>query len=213
MSTISSPMPISGTIRKRVIRNRLPSRFWWKLRQAVCYRWRELPFLCCLGIVRVVPKLFPGVVLLHGCVRGRIIKRNGDTLDLGIIGRHLITTVGRNFVRDAFLNSTEAESMRFHGFGTGTTAAAIGDTTLQAELTTQYAIDNTRPTGSQAANGTGVYRSIGQVTVDASAAITEWGLFTQAATGGGTLLDRQVFSAVNLSSGDSLEITYDLTIG
>jgi hypothetical protein len=43
--------------------------------------------------------------------------------------------------------------------------------------------------------------------------VTEWGLLSQAATGGGSLFDRQVFSALNLANGDSLQTTYDLTIG
>ena len=51
------------------------------------------------------------------------------------------------------------------------------------------------------------------MTFDNTAAITAWGLLSQAATGGGTLFDRQVFSAINVASGDSIQFTYDLTIG
>jgi hypothetical protein len=37
--------------------------------------------------------------------------------------------------------------------------------------------------------------------------------WSQAATGGGTMLDRSLFSAINLTRGsDSLQTTYDLTI-
>jgi hypothetical protein len=93
----------------------------------------------------------------------------------------------------------------------GTTAAAAGDTALQTELTTQYATDNTRPTGSQA-HSTNTYTTVATLSPDANVAITEWGLLTQAATGGGTMLDHQVFSAVNLAaSADSLTTTYVLT--
>jgi hypothetical protein len=103
--------------------------------------------------------------------------------------------------------------MKFHGIGTGTTAAAAGDTALQTESTTALNPDSTRATGSLTNNGAQVFRTVGTNTVDATAAITEWGLLSQAATGGGTLFDRQVFSALNLASGDSLQTTYDLTIG
>jgi hypothetical protein len=42
-------------------------------------------------------------------------------------------------------------------------------------------------------------------------AITEHGIFSQAAVGGGVLLDRSLFSAINLVSGDGLQTQYDLT--
>lgn len=53
--------------------------------------------------------------------------------------------------------------------------------------------------------------STATLTPSAPVAITEHGIFSQAATGGGVLLDRSVFSVVNLASGDSLQATYDLT--
>jgi hypothetical protein len=127
--------------------------------------------------------------------------------------KNLIVNAGENFLVDAWQNSVELETMKFHGIGTGATAAAEGDTALQTELTTQYNPDNTRATGSLGEGaGTNVFRTVGTNTVDATVAITEWGLFTQAATGGGTIWSRTVFSAINLSSGDSLQTTYDLTV-
>jgi hypothetical protein len=47
--------------------------------------------------------------------------------------------------------------------------------------------------------------------VDGAAAVTEHGVFDQASNAGGVMLDRSVFSAVNLASGDSLQSTYELT--
>jgi hypothetical protein len=54
--------------------------------------------------------------------------------------------------------------------------------------------------------------STATVSFDATAAITEHGLFSQAATGGGTLWDRTVFSAINVVSGDSIQFAYSLTV-
>lgn len=102
--------------------------------------------------------------------------------------------------------------MKFHGIGTGATAAAEGDTGCQTELTTQYNPDNTRATGSLTEASASVFRTVGTNTVDATAAVTEWCLLSQAATGGGTMWSRVVFSTINLSSGDSLQTTYDLTV-
>jgi hypothetical protein len=103
--------------------------------------------------------------------------------------------------------------MKYHGFGTGTTNEAAGDTTLVTELTTQYATDNTRPTGSLTEGASAnIFRTVGTLSPDASVAITEHGIFSQAANSGGTLLDRSKFAAINLVSGDSLQVTYDLTV-
>lgn len=127
----------------------------------------------------------------------------------------LVVNAGETALRDCFGGTgtptcTAIQAMKYHGIGTGATAAAEGDTTLQTELTTQYNPDSTRATGSQTNNGANIYRTVGTNTVDASAAITEWGLFSAASAG--TMWSRVVFSAINLTSGDSLATTYDLTI-
>jgi hypothetical protein len=41
---------------------------------------------------------------------------------------------------------------------------------------------------------------------------TEHGILSQAATGGGVLLDRSVFVAINLGNGDGPQTTYRLTV-
>ena len=125
----------------------------------------------------------------------------------------VVTTVGVNAIVDAFQNTFELETFNFHGIGTGATAEAIGDTALVTELTTEYSTDNTRATGVQGEGASAnIYQTVGTNTVDAAVGIQEHGIFTQAATGGGTLLDRTVFATVNLANGDSLESTYELTV-
>lgn len=139
------------------------------------------------------------------------IRRGVEVIDLGHVGCHLIVTAGKNYVASCFDNTAEPENLKFHGFGSGATAAGAGDTALQTEYTTQYATDSVRPTGSQS-HSTNTYTTIGTFTPDAAVTVTEWGLLSQAATGGGTLLDRQVFTGVALNgTGDSLQTTYTLT--
>lgn len=125
---------------------------------------------------------------------------------------NLIVNTGEAFLVDAWQNLVELENMKFHGIGTGTVAAAEGDTALGTEITTQYNPDNTRATGSLTEVSASVFRTVGTNSVDAVAGVTEWGLFSQAATGGGTMFSRVVFTAINLGSGDSLQTTYDLTV-
>ena len=146
-----------------------------------------------------------------GALWAEVLYRD-QTVNLGLISARVVTTAGVNFMRDAFLNTTELENMKFHGMGTGTTAEATSDTALVTELTTAYATDNTRPTGTLVSGGTGIFQTVATVTVDASVAATEHGIFSQAATGGGTLLDRSVFAVVNLASTEAIQFTYNLTM-
>ena len=142
------------------------------------------------------------------------IRGDGTRLPYGLASLAVVTTAGVGFIVDAFQNSVELEAMNFHGFGTGGAAEAVGNTALTTELTTQYATDNTRPTGTQSENGANVYRTVATLDPDADVGITEHGIFSQAATGGGVLLDRSLFSVINLSGagGDTLQATYDFTV-
>src|SRR6185369_4527015 len=135
----------------------------------------------------------------------------GDVEELGLASLRVVTDAGVAFIADAFTNTVEAENMNFHGMGTGTTAEAASQTALTTELTTEYNPNSTRATGVQT-SPTNVYQTVGTNTIDSGTpAVTEHGIFSQAATGGGTMLDRSVFSAINLASGDGIQFTYQLT--
>lgn len=139
---------------------------------------------------------------------------NGNIWDLGSVGWKVVTTAGVNFIVDAFQNLVEIENLKFHALGTGSTAEAITDTALVTELTTEYT-GNVRATGSLTEGATAnIYRTVGTNTLDGTpaSALREHGILDQAATGGGTLLDRTVFAAITLSSGDALQSTYDMTV-
>lgn len=132
--------------------------------------------------------------------------------DYGVVSRKVITTAGVGFLVDAWQNSVELENMKYHGVGTDSTAEDAGDTALGAESTTALNPDSTRATGSTTEGASAnIFRSVGTLTADNTIAAVEHGLFSQAATGGGTLWDRSVFSVVNLASGDSIQFTYDMT--
>ena len=195
------PRP-TPTIRKAPFRWRLKN----TLRMAIT---GELVLPLWVAFLRLVSPR--GVMFATAEVRGRVTHADGSVTDYGLLGRHLVVTAGKNYLASTMDNTAEPELLKFHGYGTGTTAAAAGDTALQTELTTQYAVDSTRPTGSQAHSGA-TYTTVATLSPDSGGtiAVTEWGLFT--ATSVGTLLDRQVFSAVNLVAGsDSLTTTYVLT--
>jgi hypothetical protein len=132
---------------------------------------------------------------------------------MGLASMRVVTTAGVNFLVDALQGTVEPEILKYHGVGTTNTAESSSDTALAAESTTALNPDSTRATGSLTEGASAnIFRTVGTLTADASIAAVEHGIFSQAATGGGTLLDRSVFSTVNLASGDSIQFTYDLTL-
>ena len=80
------------------------------------------------------------------------------------------------------------------------------------ECTTALNPDSTRATGTTAEGASAnIFSTVGTLTFDNTAAVIEHGLLSQAATGGGTLWDRSLFSAINVVSGDSIQFTYQAT--
>ena len=144
-----------------------------------------------------------------------LFTRNmGERVSHGVVARQVITDAGVAYIVDDFDNasgSADVSLFNFHGCGTGTNAEAAGDTALQTESTTALNPDSTRATGTRSQPAANQYRSVGTLTFDGSAAVTEHGLFTTSGTGSGTLLDRSVFSAINVASGDSIQFTYTVT--
>ena len=175
------------------------------------WRTRNLPNLW-RGARHVLAARTLGVAHAYGALYLSVLRADGIREDLGLASLRVVTTAGVGFIVDAFQNAVELETMKYHGLGTGTNAEASSDTALQTELATEYSPNNTRATGSTTEAAANIYRTVGTNTVDASAAVTEHGVLSQAATGGGVLLDRSVFAVINLVSSDSLQTTYDLTI-
>lgn len=158
------------------------------------------------------------IVVLESSLSVRIFRTpdslfwNGQYVeDIGEVSRKVITDAGVGFLVDAWQNSVELEAMKYHGIGTGTTAEAAGQTALVTETTTGLNPDNTRATGTTTASAANIFQTVATNTVDATVAAEEHGLFNQAATGGGTMWDRSLTGTQSLSSGDSLQTTYNMT--
>ena len=135
--------------------------------------------------------------------------------DYGVLSNRVVTDAGVAFIVDDWDNNgQDLTTLNFHGCGTGAAAEAASDTALGTESTTALNPNSTRATGTRSQPAANQYRSVGTLTFDADAAITEHGLFSQAATGGGTLWDRSVFAAINVlgASGDSIQFTYTATL-
>lgn len=191
--------------------NGLPAELPWRYRLRTW--WKELALrarLCVKGFVR---GLQGSGVFGVGRLYATVIRAHGGMEHLGLLSTRLVTDAGVAFWVDDWDNGvTDISTMNFHGCGTGATAEAVGDTALQIESTTALNPDSTRATGTRSQPAANQYRTVGTVTFDAAAAITEHGIFSQAATGGGTLWDRSVFAAINVTSGDSIQFTYTCTV-
>lgn len=183
--------------------------FWWHLGNrtrwtfiiGLLYNWLAKQFSALTGIPTITSELSL-----------RLVRANGERIDYGVVSRRVVTDAGVAFLVDDWDNNgQDISTLNFHGMGTGTTAEAAGDTALVTESTTALNPDSTRATGTRSQPAANQYRTVGTLTFDASAAITEHGIFSQAATGGGTLWDRSVFSAINVVSGDSIQATYTVT--
>lgn len=186
---------------------RLPWRAWcrtvWlelmlRVRLVLVGAWRGLHGRGIVGISR-----------LHATV----LRAHGAVEPLGLLSTKVITDAGVAFLVDDWDNNgQDLTNLNFHGCGTGTNAEAVGDTALQTESTTALNPDSTRATGTRSQPAANQYRSVGTLTFDGPAAVTEHGIFSQSATGGGTLWDRSVFSAINVASNDSIQFTYTCTV-
>ena len=118
--------------------------------------------------------------------------------------KNLVVTAGLGFIASR-MAGTSAAVMSHMAIGTGSTAAAAGNTTLGTE-SARVALASTTPTGAAVA-----YVATFPAGTPASlTAITEAGLFN--ASSAGTMLCRTVFSVVNKDAGDTMSITWTVTM-
>ena len=182
----------------------------WKLRNAL--RWSFIRGWIAVKLVAPLANAW-GVTTITSELCAVLIRADGRRVSYGVVSYRLITDAGVAFLVDDWDNNgQDLTTMNFHGCGTGATAEAVGDTALVTESTTALNPDSTRATGTRSQPAANQYRTVGTLTFDNTAAVTEHGIFSQAATGGGSLWDRSVFSAINVVSADSIQFTYTCTV-
>lgn len=115
---------------------------------------------------------------------------------------NLVVTTGLEFIASRMKDATDT-AMGYMAIGTGTTAAAAGDTTLGTELD-RNALTSTTVTSNEIAY------VASWAAGDGTGAITEAGLFNAASAG--DMLARTVFDVVNKAANDTLSITWTITL-
>ena len=137
--------------------------------------------------------------------RGRLTIEQFD-VDGNLLDSQSVTNVvvddGLDYIASRMKDAT-ATAMSHMAVGSGTTAAAAGDSTLGTELgrvalTSTTVASNAITYVGDFAAGTG------------TGAVTEAGIFN--ASSSGTMLCRTVFSVVNKAAADTLKITWTLTV-
>lgn len=120
--------------------------------------------------------------------------------------KNLIVTAGLAHITSRMLG-TSSGVMSHMGLGAGTTAASAGDTDLGSLIGSRKALGSATQSGGS--NESIVYAT----TFDpgeATGAVTEAGIFN--ASTSGTMLCRTVFPVVNKQAGDTLQITWTVTL-
>jgi len=121
--------------------------------------------------------------------------------------KNLVVTVGKNFIASSMAKTTtnSPAAMTHMEVGTGTTAAAVGDTTLQtAVASSRVTLTSTTVTTNNVAYVATFPAGTG------TGALTEAGIFN--ASSSGTMLCRTVFSVINKGAADTLGITWTVTV-
>jgi len=144
-----------------------------------------------------------GNVKLTGHINFRLFDANGVLKDERDI-KNVVVTVGKAYMATWLATATQSDYfMKYVGLGTGTSAASASDTALQTEL-------STREVGTLSATSN-VWESVSNFAAGINTgSITEAGIFS--ASSGGTMLARQVFTAIPKGASDSLQVTWQITL-
>lgn len=120
-----------------------------------------------------------------------------------------LTTRGREWVVDRIQNVElpAGALMQFIGWGTGTTAEAVGDLDLAVQAT------EARTTGTLSQPTATTDRCIGTITADGTKTITEVGRFNVLTKGAANqqMIQRHLFTGIPLVASDQIQFTLDVT--
>lgn len=121
--------------------------------------------------------------------------------------RNLVVTAGKNWIASRMKTTGQPGEMTHMAVGTSSTAAAVGDTALGAEVA---ASRTALVTAGGTVSGNVVTYSCNFGAGVGTGALTEAGIFSAASAG--TMLCRTVFGVVTKTANDSMTITWTVTV-
>ena len=165
----------------------------------------------------IKPLFQPNRLMIWGMKKGIVSPFSrlpifGNYADKMVIS-NLVTEAGVAGIAARINAAGAPAAFTYIAIGEGTTAAADADTELEAECT---ASGGARASATCTVVTTDTPGDTAQLvntfnfTTGAAYAVTESGVLNAASDG--TLLARQVFSAINVASGDSLQITWKIDV-
>ncbi len=148
---------------------------------------------------------------LKGRIKIELFDSEGN-LKESIEKKNTFMAVGDAHVADQ-LDATPGElAMGWLSIGTGATAFADSDTTLQSELD-RNALSGGYPEQQAAGDDNDVVYKATWAAGDGTGAITEAGIFNSSGEDAGTMLAASTFSVINKGASDTLTITWTVTCG
>jgi hypothetical protein len=138
-----------------------------------------------------------------GALRVVLTDANGNVKE-DVQLKNLVVATGLNYIVSR-MKDTSATAMSHMELGTGTTAANSADTALGAAISGS----RTALTSTTVSTNTITYVASFGAGVG-TGAVTESGIFN--ASSAGTMLCRTVFPVVNKQSGDSMTVTWTVTV-
>lgn len=199
---MSNKLGMRGTLGTRMLKTINSAPLGWKLRNAL--RWPYLRGQLAYHLGTPLSGLL-GHVSAIGSLYATVKHADGTQVNYGLLGRRSVTTAFCAFVVDQLQTETSVfGDFKFHDSGVGTTAENVANTGIE---TTD---GEARATGTQTEGTSVEYKSVGTISYTTTKAITEHGLFNDLTAG--TLMDRTVFTVINVVNGDSIQFTYTLTV-
>lgn len=182
--------------------------FLWKLRNNL--RWSYIKGWVAAKIGMPIAG-YTGLLGAVGELSAVHTKADGTLIDYGVLGRRVVTDAFVAFIVDQLQIVDDSQTLGnedtfgFHDSGEGNTAEDASDTDIE---TTD---GESRVEGTYTEGATGnIFKTVATISYTSTKAIVEHGVFSR--TTSGTLMDRTVFSAINVVNGDSIQFTYQLTL-
>lgn len=155
-----------------------------------------------VGRGRAVEEFAP----IKGHLLVEVFGPDGELKDFREID-NLIVTVGKNLIADNLLASPTLGKPGWMELGTGTTAPAAGDTTLQTVIASSRVALTSKTRSGNVVTMVGDWAA----GVATNAAITEAGVFD--ASSAGNMSSRATFTAIPKGASDTLKVTWTYTVG
>lgn len=156
-------------------------------------------------IAKYIPRLTKGnVTTMSGKLGARYLFKDGPIVDYGTLSYQKVTNDFAGYLVDALsvAGATDISEFFYHAAGTDNTGESSGDTALGSEIL--------RSTGSLEETSAQVFKSVVTMTFPSSNSVAEHGLFNDDPLG--IMMDRSVYTAIELNSSDQIEYTYELSI-